>query len=156
MADLLDIAPSTSVGSVRIGGDDIAVRALNANDIAAIVTRFPKVITALVAADRNLVDLMISIGSAVGAIIASGCDHPGDESAERIANSFLIEEQAKLFKAIWGLTFPNGLTSFMETMAGFMVGGTADEAPKPVQVRLKKSPSPSPPSSGADSPQPMQ
>ncbi len=156
MADLLDIAPSTSVGVVRIGGDDIDVRALNANDIAAIAARFPNVIAAMIAANRNLVTMMSSIGLAVGAIIAAGCDHLGDETAERIANSFLVEDQVKLYKAIMGLTFPNGLASFVEAMMGLMAGGEADEAQKPARVRLKKSPSASPPSSDADSRQPMQ
>src|SRR6187455_2967205 len=154
MADLLDIAPSTSVGSVRIGGDhDVTIRALHANDIATIVTRFPDVISAMTAANRNMVVLMSSIGLAVGAIIAAGCDHLGDEAAERIANSLQLEDQARLFKAIMGLTFPNGLASFMEAMTGLMTGGTATEQ-KP--VRLKKSPSPSQPLSDADSRPPMQ
>jgi hypothetical protein len=157
MADLLDIAPSTSVGEVRIGGGrDVTIRALHANDIAAIVTRFPDVVAVMAVANRDLVALMSSIGPAVGMIIAAGCDHPGDEAAERIANSFQLEDQIRLFKAIMGLTFPNGLASFMETMAVLMTGGEADEAQKLPDDRLRKSPSPSPLSSDAGSRQPIQ
>lgn len=153
MVDLLDIAPATSVGAVKIGDHDVTVRALNANDIATIVARYPKVLPAMIVAYNNGdgIALFSSAGVAVGAIIAAGCDHLGDETAERFANSFIVEEQVQLFNAIMGLTFPNGLISFMEAMGGLMTGGKADEPQKSRRVRLKTSPSASPPSSDADS-----
>jgi hypothetical protein len=55
-----------------------------------------------------------------------------------------------LLKAIIGLTFPNGLASFIETVMALLPG--ADEGAKPViKVRLKTSPSPSQPLSEAAS-----
>ena len=150
MADLLDIAPVTAVESVHIaGGQRITVRGLHVNDIAAIVARFPAMIAVFAGAGDNVVTLFSSLGYAAGAIIAAGCDHLGDENAEQIAGSFLFEDQLRLFKAIFGLTFPNGLGPVMETLGG-LVNGAAKQQPK-IRMRLKKSPSPSPPSSDADS-----
>ena len=156
MADLLDIAPSTSVGSVRIGDQDITVRALNANDVATIVARFPKVIPAIIVAYNNGDGIVVitSVGVAIGAIIAAGCDHLGDETAERIANSFLLEDQVRLFNAIMGLTFPNGLTSFVETVTALLPGVVVEE--KVYTVRKKNLRSPSQPSSDAASPPNLQ
>jgi hypothetical protein len=150
MADLLDIVPATAVESVHIsGGRRITVRGLHANDIATIVARFPSMIAVFAGAGDNVVTLFSSLGLAAGAIIAAGCGHPGDEKAEQIAGSFLIDDQLQLFKAIFGLTFPNGLSPVMETIAG-LVNGAAKQQQK-VRVRLKKSPSESPPSSAEDS-----
>ena len=152
MADLLDIAPATAVESVHItGGRRVTVRGLHVNDIAAIVVRFPGMIAVFAGAGAgdNVITLFGSLGQAAGAIIAAGCDHPGDEKAEQIAGSFLIDDQLQLFKAIFGLTFPNGLGPVMETIAGLM-NGAVKQQPK-VRVRLRKSPSPSPPSSDAAS-----
>jgi hypothetical protein len=150
MVDLLDIAPATAVESVHIaGGQRITVRGLHVNDIAAIVARFPRLIAVFAGAGDDVVTLFSSLGLAAAAIIAAGCDHLGDEKAEQIAESFLIEDQLRLFKAIWGLTLPNGLGPVTETIAG-LVSGAAKQQQK-VRVRLRKSPSASPPSSDADS-----
>ena len=150
MADLLDIAPATAVESVHVAGSQrITVRGLHANDIAAIVARFPAMIAVFAGGGDNVVTLFSSLGQAAGAIIAAGCDHLGDEKAEQIAGSFLIDDQLQLFKAIFGLTFPNGLGPVMETIAG-LVNGAAKQEPK-IRMRLRKSPSASPPSSDADS-----
>ena len=155
MADLLDIAPSAAVGIVNITGKPpIDVRALSGNEIAAIAMRFPNLIPALVVVGDNPIGLISSIGVAIGAIIAAGCNHPGDENAERIAGSFLVEDQIKLYKAIVGLTFPNGAAPVMEAIASLMTGATGEA--QPVRVRLKKSPLELQPSSDADSPQIIQ
>ena len=98
----------------------------------------------------NIVPRLIEqFGSAIGPIIAAGCGHLGDEKYEQHAAKLSIEHQLKLLKAIIGLTFPNGLTAFVETMTALLPG--ADEGIKPVKVRLRKSPSPSQISSDADS-----
>jgi hypothetical protein len=155
MADLLDIAPATAVEVVKVNGnrDRVIVRGLHGNAIASIAARFPKL--ALLLGGDNIVPRMIEqFGDAIGPIIAAGCGHLGDEKREEAATRFLIEDQLKLLKAILGLTFPNGLTSFVEELTSLM-GGT-DEGQKVVKVRLKKSPLPSQPSSEADFPQTMQ
>ena len=151
MADLLDIAPSMAVEVVKIDGNRIIVHGLHADAIASIVARFPDLAMLLGGAGANIGPRLIErFGGAIGPIIAAGCGRLGDEKYERHASTLLIEYQLKLIKAIIGLTFPNGLTSFIETVTALLAGaGEGDN--KPVTVRLRKSPSPSRPSSGAAS-----
>jgi len=152
MTDLLDIAPATAYDVVRTSdGRRVKVRGLRSNDIAAIVTRFPHLIAAVAAAGDNLVFLVGALGVATGPVIAAGCDQLGNEQQEAAADRFLFEDQVKLLKAIFWLTFPNGLSSLMDTMA------TLAEPKKPmIKVRSKTSPSVSPDSSDTVSHQTMQ
>ena len=154
MTDLLDIAPATSVEVVKIdGGRRLTVRGLHANDIAAIAARFPNLIAVFAAAGDNVAMLLGSFGVACGAVIAAGCGHCGDEKAEQIANGLLVEDQLKLVKAIFWLTFPNGLSSLTEVMASLL---SEPEKAIKVKVRSRKLPSASPPLSATDSRPTMQ
>jgi hypothetical protein len=151
MADLLDIATATAAEVVKINGERIVVRGLQANAIASIAARFPNIGTLLAGGDNMVPRLIAQAGEAVGPIIAAGCGHPGDENYElHCSTNLLVEHQMALLKAIIGLTFPNGFRPFVDLMAELMQG-PVDEVQKPVRVRLKKSPSPSQPSSGAAS-----
>lgn len=156
MADLLDIAPSTACEVVKIDGKRIVVRGLHGGAIASIVSRFPELGSLLGGVGANLGPRLIErLGGAIGPVIAAGCGHLGDEKYEQHAGTLLVEYQLKLITAIIGLTFPNGLTSFVNMVTAFLVG--ADEGAKPViKVRLRKSPSPSQPSSDAVSRPTMQ
>jgi hypothetical protein len=157
MADLLDIAPSTAVGVVRIRGERVVVRGLNAPAIASIALRFPDVVRLFSGArddenTENIARLFLLVGNAIGSIIAAGTGHLADEKREHHASTVLsLEEQLELFTAIIGLTFPNGIAAFFEKFTRLVWGGA-----KNVKVRLKKSPSPSQPSSDADSRPTMQ
>jgi hypothetical protein len=153
MADLLDIAPSTAVEVVKIDGNRIIVRGLHGNAIASIVARFPE-LGLLFGGGADIGSRLIErFGGAIGPIIAAGCGHLGEEKYEQHAGTLLVEDQLKLLKAIIGLTFPNGMTSFVETVTALLGAG---EGEKPVKVRLRTSPSPSPLSSDADSRPTMQ
>jgi hypothetical protein len=141
MADLLDIAPSTSVEVVKIDGKRIIVHGLHGDAIASIVSRFPE-LGLLLAGGNNIGPRLIErFGGAIGPIIAAGCGHLGDEKYEQHAGTLLVEHQLELVGAIIALTFPNGMTSFVETVTALLSG--AGERGKPVRVRLRKSPSPS-------------
>jgi len=154
MADLLDIAPSTAVEVVKIDGQRIIVRGLHGDAIASIAARFPD-LGMLLGGGVNIGPRLIErFGGAIGPIIAAGCGHLGNEKYEQHGATLLVEDQLKLLKAIIALTFPNGMTSFMETVTALLTG--AGEGGKPVKVRLRKLPSPSPPSSDADSRPTMQ
>lgn len=147
MADLLDIVPSTAVEVVKIDGVRITVRGLSAPALASIVGRFPE-LRSLASGDDGgdiFLRLIAGVGSAVGPIIAAGCGHLGDARYEQLAESLLPEQTMKLIRAIFGLTFPNGIGSFVQELTS-MIGGAAEEA-KPVKVRLRQSPSTSPISS---------
>ena len=149
MADLLDIAPSTALEVVKIDGKRIIVRGLHVDAIASIVARFPE-LGLLLAGGANISPRLIErFGGAIGPIIAAGCDHLGDEKYEQHAATLLVEDQLKLLNAIIRLTFPNGWSSFVETVTALLAG--ADAGQKPVTLRLRKSQSPSPPSSAAAS-----
>lgn len=146
MADLLDIAPSTAVEVVKIGEHRIKVRGVSVDAIASFVARFPelKTLTNGDIGDSMVPRLIAGCGAAVGPIIAAGCGHLNEEVYERRAAELLPEVQLKFLRAIFGLTFPNGIASFIEELTG-LISGASDGA-KPVKVRLKKSRSPSPPS----------
>jgi hypothetical protein len=155
MADLLDIAPSTAVEVVKIDGQRIVVRGLHGDAIASIVARFPELAALLGGNGGDIGARLIErFGGAIGPIIAAGCGHPGEEKYEQHAGRLLVEHQLKLLKAIIGLTFPNGLAAFVETLTSIL--GATDEAARTIKVRLRKSPSPSPPSSAAASRPPLQ
>jgi hypothetical protein len=155
MADLLDIAPSTAIEVVKIDGNRIIVRGLHGDAIAAIVARFPELATLLGGMGSDIGARLIErFGNAIGPIIAAGCGHPGEEKYEQHAATLLVEYQLRLLKAIIGLTFPNGIAAFVETLTSVL--GATDEAAKTVKVRLRKSPSPSQPLSGAASRPPLQ
>lgn len=151
MADLLDIAPSTSVEVVKVnGGMRFVVHGLNGNAIASIVSRFPKLASLLGGGgDKIGWHLIEHCGEAIGPVIAAGCGYLKDEERERRASNLLVEDQLKLITAIISLTFPNGFGSFIEQLTALMT--RADEGPKTYKIRLRKSPSPSPLSSDADS-----
>jgi hypothetical protein len=156
MADLLDIAPSTASAVVDISDNrTLTVRGLHWPEVAAIAARFPNIVAAIVAANDNVVVLCSSAGMAIGAIIAAGCGHPGNDKAEQIAGSLLLEDQINLAGEIYRLSFPNGFSPVMKAIEKLMTGA-ADEKPKPARVRLKQSPSPLPASSDEDSRQNIQ
>jgi len=156
MADLLDIAPSTSVEVVKIDGKRVIVRGLHGDAIAAIVARFPELGSLLGGGTDIGARLIERFGGAIGPIIAAGCGHLGDERYEQHAGKLLVEDQLKLLKAIIGLTFPNGVTSFIEAMMTLMIGVVDEEKAKVIKVRWRKLPLPSQPSSAEDSRPTMQ
>jgi hypothetical protein len=147
MADLLDIAPSTSVEVVKVDGKRITVRGISVDAIASIVARFPglKSFASGDAGGDIILRLIQGCGAAAGPIIAAGCGHLGDEEYERRAAALLPEQQLKFIRAIFGLTFPNGIGSFVQELTS-LIGGASEEA-KVYKVRSRKLPSPSPPSS---------
>jgi len=150
MADLLDIAASTAVESVKTEVGFIVVHGLHGEAIASIVARFPNLAALL---DGNSAEfgprLIAHFGNAVAPIIAAGCGHIGNAEYEQAAAKYLVEDQLKLIAAIIRLTFPNGLSSFVKTMMELLSG--TDERAKPIKMRLKQSPLPSQPSSVEDS-----
>jgi hypothetical protein len=142
MADLLDIAPSTACEVVKIDGHRIIVHGVSVDAIASIVTRFPG-LKSLASGDVGgdiVLRLIEACGAAAGPIIAAGCGHLGNPKYEELAAKLLPEYQLKFLRAIFGLTFPNGIGSFVQELTGLMTG--ADEgAARVVKVRLKRSPS---------------
>ena len=156
MADLLDIAPSTAVEVVKIDGQRVMVRGVSVDAIASIVARFQtlKTLASGGFGEDIILRLIQGFGEATGAIIAAGCGHLGEAEYEQHATKLLPEQQIKLLRAIVGLTFPNGISSFVEEVTS-LIGGT-NEGAKPVKVRLRRSPSTSQPLSDVASHQTVQ
>lgn len=147
MADLLDIAPSTACEAVWIDGHRITVRGVSGPAMASLVARFPELRSLANGIGDNIVPRLIEFcGQAIGPIIAAGCGHLGEDAYEEHAAQLLPEHQLKFLKAIFWLTFPNGLSSFLAALASLGAGGGAK-----IRMRSRKSPSPSRFSSGADS-----
>jgi len=151
MADLLDIAPSTASEVVKIDGQRITVRAVSFDGIASIIARFPELRSLINGGfgDDFIPRLILGCAASVGPIIAAGCGHLADEVYEQRALSLLPQQQVKFLKAILGLSFPNGLGSFVEELTGLMgsLTGPGEGAAKPIKMRSRNSPSVSPPSS---------
>jgi hypothetical protein len=141
MADLLDIAPSTAVEVVKIDGQRVMVRGLHGDAMASIVARFPELGLLLGGGADIGPRLLERFGGAIGPIIAAGCGHLGEEKYEQHAATLLVEHQLILLKTIIGLTFPNGLASFIQAVTALLAG--AGEGEKPIKMRLRKSPLPS-------------
>ena len=150
MTDLLDIAPATAVEVVthqrRRGASRCAVCTATISPPSP--RRFPNLIALFAAAGDNVVSQLISsFGAAIGA------DHcrrlrssRRRKGRSRSPAGLLVEDQLKLFKAIFWLTFPNG-----SRLVHGDDGESRDRAGEKqikVKVRSKKSPSESPPSSG--------
>lgn len=155
MADLLDIAPSTAVAVVTIDGLRIKVNGVSVDAIASIVSRFPALKSVVGGVGDIVPQLITGCGAAVGPIIAAGCGHRDEEAYEQRAATLLPEQQIKLLRAIFGLTFPNGVGSFIEELTG-LIGGASEGEKIIGKVRFKKSPLQSPPSSDTDSRPTMQ
>jgi hypothetical protein len=150
MADLLDITPSTAVEVVKINEHRVKVHGVSVDAIAYFVARFPELKSLVNGEGGDIVSRLIAAcGAAVGPIIAAGVGHLGDEEYERRGATLLPEQQIKFIRAIFGLTFPNGIGSFVQELTSLM--GGANEGAKVVRVRLKRSPSISQSSSDAAS-----
>jgi hypothetical protein len=149
MADLLDIAPSTASEVVKIDGQRITVRAISFDGIASIIARFPELRSLINGGfgDDFIPRLILGCAASVGPIIAAGCGHLADEAYEQRALSLLPQQQVKFLKAIFGLSFPNGLGSFVEDLTGLMgsLTGPGEGAAKPIKMRSRNSHSVSPP-----------
>lgn len=157
MADLLDIAPSTTAAVVTVDGIRITVRGISIDAIASIVARYPglKSLASGGFGDDIYLRLIEGFGPAVASIIAAGCGHLSDAEYEQRAARLLPDYQMDFLIAIAELSFPNGIGSFVAKVTGLMnkAGGGAKPA---IKVRLKSSRSTSPISSDTDSQSTMQ
>jgi hypothetical protein len=154
MADLLDIAPATAVTVVKFDDQRVTVRGVRLDGIASLVSRFPD-LKSLVNDGGDSGDIVTRLiagcGQAAAPIIAAGCDRLGDEKYEKHAAMLPPEYQLKLLGAIFALTFPNGIGSFVEALTS-LLNPAGDERAKPKFVKLRWKKSPSTPSPSADTP----
>lgn len=136
MAGLLDIGPLTD--TVTVNGNAIAVRGLNAGDLLNLIGRFPE-IRALLSGEETTAERLLQMGGkGIGAIIAAGCGHVGEDAYETQAGMLSLETQADFIAKMWAMTFPNGIGSFVKKIEA--LGGVLATEPKRIKLRAVKSP----------------
>lgn len=139
MVGLIDIAPATE--TVDVQGKPVAVLGVSAKGLAHLLARFPELRRLMSGQEVQADQLLAMGGDAVAAVIAAGCGHPGDSTAEAIAGTLSLDLQADLLAAILRLTLPRGIGPFVEklTELGSLLGvedaqsatGPDTKSPKP-------------------------
>lgn len=122
MVGLIDIAPATE--TVDVQGKPVAVLGVSAKGLAHLLARFPELRRLMSGQEVQADQLLAMGGDAVAAVIAAGCGHPGDSTAEAIAGTLSLDLQADLLAAILRLTLPRGIGPFVEklTALGSLLG----------------------------------
>lgn len=133
MSALVDIAPAFA--DVKVSDTDIRQHGLTAAQIAKLLIRFPglfsllKEIQELFADGEDAVDIHAAIaqidhvtmaklgGDAIGAIISYSTGDDDDPKAEAVAAQLPAGTQIVFLKNALKLSFPNGFSEAMETVA---------------------------------------
>lgn len=159
--DLLDLAPASE--TVPIRGKNLAVSGVSAKGIISLLRRFPAMADIFTAESgasdvEKLSGLVVAIGGdLVGAVIAAGLGHPGDEKREQVAAGLGAGEQFDLVEAIVRVTFPNGIAPLVEkvrALRGGRVENPVLKTMRPVQpIKLRKRSSTSPERESHSTPQ---
>lgn len=135
MASFLDIAPLAETVTVR--GKDFEVRGLALEDLANTIYRFPQLRGLLPAAVRpGAEEPALDVKSILGlgpeicaALIACATGKAGDPAEEAAIAKLGIAELFAFIEAILRLSFPGGLTPFVERLTALMGGpGAAGES----------------------------
>src|SRR5215831_7101313 len=144
----LDNGPCVIRQRYRINNQRILVHPVSVQAMATLIQRFPELRQIANGKDGTdlVTQLVIGCGKAVGPIIAASCGYLGDEDREMAAANLPPDDQLELLEAIFSVTFPNGIGSFVARLTNLMGAGNVERA-KVWKVRLKKSPSTSPASS---------
>lgn len=148
MASLRDLGPQTEEIEVYTKGGAVKVttRGLPARGFFSLIFRFPQ-IQRLLAGGNATVDpdqLLMQVPEAIGVIIAYGtCTPPVTPEDEELASTLAAGEQLNLFKAIWKMTFPRGVQSFLEALEA--ISGELEGAVLSTQAAAMKSQKPSKP-----------
>lgn len=137
----MDIAPQTE----QVGGIDIYGIALE--DIAILLKRFPDLQTLTEGKQLTIEQIKVIAPDAVAAIIAMGCGHSNDKTAEKKAARLPLELQRDMIIGIGKLTFPSGVRPFVQ-----WVTGLGAVSVKPLKAPATNSQAPSKPLSQGDTP----
>jgi hypothetical protein len=136
MLSLLDVLPRHE--RVDIGGDvNIDVFGISAEDIGAILARYPDAFQQLANAQQPGGLNPKLFGALVGASQRNGKEESllGNETVERRGRSLGVGAQMKILKAIGRCTFPDGIGPFLEDLK--LLSSSAKEA---VEVVIQAQP----------------
>lgn len=138
MTSLLDIGDLRS--TVKVRGKELEVAGISAETIFHLLDDIPELRKLLTGAGGEIKpqDLLTKVPGAVSSIIAAGTtpdyyDRPeGDRKMlVQAAKGLSLGEQTDVLKAIWDITFPTGIQTFLDALAELMKasGGASGWAP---------------------------
>jgi len=137
MTSLVDLGPLEK--DVPIRGQSIKVRGINAHDIFSLLQDYPE-LRLVLAGKRTEGDLALSliqgIPGSIGSIIAAATGHSGEAQHIAAAQRLSIGEQTEILIAAIELTFPQGVSSFLDSLvkladqAGVRGWGAAMKSPE--------------------------
>lgn len=115
MVSLVDIGDLKDTVSIR--GKDIEISGITAAHIVGVFYKFPEVrmfLTQPQPGSEVVQTLITRFPEAVALLIAAACGSPDDEKAIDIASRLGIGEQYMILEKVAVLTFPQGMTNFLE------------------------------------------
>lgn len=126
MVSLIDIGPAK--GTVVVRGQDVEVNGLTAEGIAKILLTFPEIRVLLTQEMPDTKSLVMSLfqrfPEAVALILAAatGAELNGDRAVLdkhlAVVGGLVVGEQFDIFMKMMELTFPRGVTNFLEGAQG--------------------------------------
>jgi hypothetical protein len=121
MPSLVDLGTLTEPVTIR--GQKLEVQGISARSLLLLLQRFPELRMMMAGRAKDLEpDQMLNMmPQAVTVVIACGLGKPGDKEEEAAAEQLAVGEQLLLFRAIWRISFPEGLQSFMEALEALAV-----------------------------------
>jgi hypothetical protein len=131
MSGLSELLPGPK--QVEIDGKKYEVVGLDLMQVARLLGRFPvldKVFSGK--GPGNVAELLESGNPAVGAIIAAGLGHAGDEEWEKDAAALAAQDQVHFLAPIMTLTMPRGFGPFAQDLGMVL---TALFPPSPEQMK---------------------
>lgn len=121
MVSLVDLGPLTD--SVEVRGKTFPVKGIPAECFFQLLAEIPELrrVFAEKQMSADMINALIGqAGRAVGAIIAAGTGHFGDEKQIAAAMQLPVGEQTKFLTKIIGVTFPQGPAAFLDELMAFV------------------------------------
>lgn len=139
MVSLVDLGPASKVITLR--GQDVTIRGVTAHDIFGLLNDYPELRYVLAGkkTEADVVAALIEgIPGSIGRIIAAACGEGDNPAAIGAAQALAIGEKMMVLEAAIELTFPQGVSSFVASLAKL-----ASQAGAPGWGAATKSPEPS-------------
>lgn len=143
---LMDLKRRSETIELSIG--PFIVYGLTADDMMGLLTRFPSLQGLSIGRGIGVAAIQQFGPTVMGAIIAAGAGHSGNEDAEAGARNLPISEQVEILEAIGRCTFTKGFGPFRRKIQAFLEAVFAGDS----RVQPTSSPKPSQPSTDTVTP----
>jgi hypothetical protein len=140
---LLDLVAKREKVAVNGNGEYFEVRGVSAQDVAALLVKFPALEKIFMGRGISIDDLRTLAHDCIGSIIAAGVGKLGDEEVENAANALPLEFQADLIQAIGRATLPSGFGPFANRVTAAFGGLHSGQAGRPPAMNSPKESQPS-------------